>query len=81
MFGLEPVHIIVVLIVVLLFFGGTKVPQLMRGLGLGMGEFQKGLNESKKLMQTHLDEVKAEAERTPAQEESAPSKVPAPKEL
>jgi sec-independent protein translocase protein TatA len=33
--------------IVLILFGGAKIPQLMKGLGQGMGEFRKGLEESK----------------------------------
>ena len=36
------------LLIVLLLFGGTKIPQLMRGLGLGIGEFKKGLKDGTK---------------------------------
>ena len=39
MFGGQ--EIIVILRMVLLLFGGTKIPQLMRGLGRGMNEFKK----------------------------------------
>jgi sec-independent protein translocase protein TatA len=34
-------EIIIILIIVLVLFGGTKIPQLMRGLGRGMNEFKK----------------------------------------
>lgn len=34
--------------VVLLLFGGAKIPQLMRGLGRGVGELKVGLEEGKK---------------------------------
>lgn len=41
--GLEsPVHLIIVLVVVLLIFGGKRVPELARGLGAGVREFKKG---------------------------------------
>jgi sec-independent protein translocase protein TatA len=42
-------EIILVLVVVLLFFGGKKIPELMRGLGRGMKEFKdasKGVDSS-----------------------------------
>jgi sec-independent protein translocase protein TatA len=32
-------------IVVLLIFGGKKIPELMRGLGSGIKEFKKGVND------------------------------------
>ncbi|HBX49852.1 MAG: hypothetical protein A2275_06900 [Bacteroidetes bacterium RIFOXYA12_FULL_35_11] len=34
-------ELILVLIIVLVLFGGTKIPQLMRGLGKGVNEFKK----------------------------------------
>lgn len=37
-------EIIAVLIVVLLLFGGAKIPELMRGLGKGMKEFKDAQN-------------------------------------
>jgi len=39
---------IVILIVALLLFGGKKIPELMRGVGQGMGELRKGIDEGKK---------------------------------
>lgn len=38
-------EILVVLFVVVLLFGATKIPALMRGMGQGIGEFKKGLRE------------------------------------
>lgn len=38
-------EIIVILVIVLLLFGSTKIPQLMRGMGQGIGEFKKGMKE------------------------------------
>ena len=40
-----PQEIIVILIIVLLLFGGTKIPELMKGLGKGMSEFRKASKE------------------------------------
>ena len=34
-------EILVVLVVVLLLFGGKKIPELMKGLGSGLNEFKK----------------------------------------
>ncbi len=38
-------EIVLILVVILLFFGGRKIPELMRGLGKGVSEFKKGMNE------------------------------------
>ncbi len=40
-------ELLIIGFVILLVFGGAKIPQLMRGLGRGAGEFQKGLAEGK----------------------------------
>ena len=34
--------------IALLLFGGKKLPEMMRGLGQGVGEFKKGVNEDSK---------------------------------
>ena len=36
-------------VVVLLLFGGKKIPELMRGLGKGISEFKKGKDENKEI--------------------------------
>ncbi len=41
LFGLGPMEIVLILAVVLLLFGGRKIPELMKGLGQGMREFKK----------------------------------------
>ena len=42
--GLGPTEIILILAVVLLLFGGRKIPELMRGLGKGIKEFKTAQN-------------------------------------
>ena len=39
---------VLIAIVVLLLFGGKKIPELMKGLGKGISEFKKGKNEIEK---------------------------------
>ncbi len=38
---------IIIALVVLLLFGGKKIPELMRGLGKGVKSFKDGLNDAK----------------------------------
>ena len=45
LFSPGPMEIIVIILVVLLLFGGRKIPELMRGLGQGMKEFKKAKDE------------------------------------
>ena len=41
-----PMQLLVVLVIILLLFGGAKVPSLMRNLGRGANEFKKGLSDA-----------------------------------
>lgn len=50
-------EIIVIALVVLLLFGGAKLPELMRGLGKGLKEFKDASREVKKELE---DETKNE---------------------
>ncbi len=40
MFGLGTTEIILILVVVLIFFGGKRIPEFARGLGRGIREFK-----------------------------------------
>jgi sec-independent protein translocase protein TatA len=44
MMGLGAQEIILIVLVVVLFFGGRKIPELMRGLGKGVREFKDAQN-------------------------------------
>ena len=58
MFGIGFQEILIIALIVLLFFGGKKIPELMRGLGKGVKSFKEGMNEV-----TNLEEKKEEAEK------------------
>jgi sec-independent protein translocase protein TatA len=57
--GIGPTEIILILVIVLLFFGGKKIPELMRGLGQGMKEF-KDASKGEDKKTTASTEVKPE---------------------
>ena len=57
MFGLGMQEILILALIVLLFFGGKKIPELMRGLGKGVKSFKEGMNEVTDITK---DEDKAE---------------------
>lgn len=42
--GLGATELILIVLLVLLFFGAAKIPQLMRGLGRGVKEFKDAVN-------------------------------------
>jgi sec-independent protein translocase protein TatA len=43
-----PMELIVILVIVLLLFGASQIPRLMRSLGQGVHEFKKGIEEGNK---------------------------------
>ncbi len=52
-------HIILIALVVLLMFGGKKIPELMRGLGKGIREFNDAKNNVKKEIEDHIADSSA----------------------
>ncbi len=46
--GLGMSEIILIVLVVLLFFGGKKIPEMMKGLGKGVRAFKDGMNDIEK---------------------------------
>lgn len=48
MFGLGTQEILLIVLVVFLFFGGKKIPELMKGLGKGVRSFKDGMNNIEK---------------------------------
>lgn len=46
--GLGVPEILLIALVVLLFFGGKKIPEMMRGLGKGVRSFKEGMNDIEK---------------------------------
>lgn len=49
-------EIILIALVILLIFGGKKIPELMRGLGKGVNSFKKGMKEVDDEIKRDLEE-------------------------
>ena len=60
MFGLGFQEILVIALIVLLLFGGKKIPELMKGLGKGVKSFKEGMNEATNLEEEKKQELKSE---------------------
>jgi sec-independent protein translocase protein TatA len=56
---------ILIVLVVLLFFGGRKIPDLMRGIGRGMREFNDAKNNVKSEIEDGMKEKDSKKEVTP----------------
>ncbi|MQN12468.1 twin-arginine translocase TatA/TatE family subunit [Prevotella copri] len=56
--GIGMQEVLLLALVVLLFFGGKKIPELMNGIGKGVRSFKDGMNNVEK----EIDEIK-DAER------------------
>lgn len=66
--GLSPIHWLIVIVIVLLVFGPGRLAGVGKGLGEGIRQFKKGLNEDgsssddeKPAPKAHLSEKKDEA--------------------
>ena len=62
-------EILFILIIVLVLFGGKKIPELMRGLGKGIGEFNKAKND----VWDQIDEKDIPKEKDKNKEETKPA--------
>ena len=51
-------EIIIILVIVLLLFGGRKIPELMRGLGKGVREFNDAKSNVKREIEENSNDVK-----------------------
>jgi sec-independent protein translocase protein TatA len=66
-------EIILILVVVLVLFGGKKIPELARGLGKAQAEYKK----AKEAIENEVSEFKSEVEK--ASSEESKNKAPAKK--
>jgi sec-independent protein translocase protein TatA len=60
--GLSPGELLIIVGVIVLLFGASKIPQLMRSMGQGLSEFKKGVKEGEKEAHAEADAEKKAAE-------------------
>ena len=56
-------EVIVIVAVILLLFGGKKIPELMRGLGKGVKSFKQGMNEVEDELKKPLEDLDDKKEK------------------
>lgn len=62
-FGLGGWEILIIVFVILLLFGGAKIPELMKGLGKGVKSFKEGLKDDEKDDASKKKEINEKADR------------------
>ena len=67
-FNLGPWEILLVLIVVLVLFGAKRLPELARGLGLGINEFRDAVDSRKKEIMDVIDSDKVDNKTSDSEE-------------
>ena len=60
LFAIGPWQVVLVAVVILLLFGGKKIPELMKGLGSGIKEFKKGVKDDDSQKNSSVDKTKKE---------------------
>lgn len=58
--GLGLPEIIFIVLIILLLFGGKKIPEMMKGIGKGVRSFREGMNGTESDSEKEKDEVKKE---------------------
>ncbi len=71
--NIGPTQLVLVLVIILLLFGSSKLPDLARSLGRSLGEFKKGREEGEKLANEKVKEIVDDLKK------EEPEKVEAPK--
>jgi sec-independent protein translocase protein TatA len=71
-----PQHLLLIMLILLLLFGGKKIPELMRGLGKGIREFKDAKDNVRREFEDHLrdEPVKSTTPAAPA----APKSIDTP---
>lgn len=75
MFGLQPIHIVIIILVAILIFGASRLPEIGRSLGKAISEFRKGTKEAAEGFKEEVNKTSEApaAPETPAQASASPA--------
>ena len=57
MFGLGFQEVLIIAFIILLLFGGKKIPEMMHGLGKGVKSFKEGMNDTSAVQSDKEDDT------------------------
>ena len=63
MFGIGMPEVLLIALIVLLLFGGKKIPELMKGLGIGVKSFKDGVNEASTELKKDLEDNSSDSKK------------------
>ena len=63
MFGIGMPEVLLIALIILLLFGGKKIPELMKGLGKGVKSFKDGVNEATSELKKDLEDNSSESKK------------------
>ena len=66
-----PWQIVIIALIVLLLFGGKKIPELMHGLGKGVKSFKAGMKDAEKDIEEIKSEFIADDDKKPSKKEES----------
>lgn len=58
--NIGPGEIVLIVLVIILLFGGKKIPELMKGLGKGVKTFKQGMKEAEEDIKEIKDDINKE---------------------
>ena len=81
-FGIQPIHLVIIVVVALIIFGPQKLPEIGRGLGKSLNEFRRGAKEmtegfSEEVRQPDKPVAPVQAQPMPQQPLAAAAATPA----
>jgi sec-independent protein translocase protein TatA len=71
MFGLGTQELLIILIIIVVIFGATRLPQLGSGIGQAIKNFKKSVREAEEIDVTPQKDTEKETEKEKKKEESA----------
>jgi len=73
-FGIQPIHLVIIVVVALLIFGPRRLPEMGRGIGRAINEFRKGTQE---MTESLREEITKPGEADPSPVKTTPQPQPA----